>query len=369
MGLDHAWHTGSVPQDKRRGEIRRFKQDPACRLFLSTDSGSVGLNLQAAEVVINLDLPWNPAKLEQRIARAWRKHQTRPVHVFNLVAENSIEHRMLHVLDQKQTLADGVLDGHGDLRAIKLPSGRAAFVERLEAMMGKSESESAARPAPTERLRDDLEAAYGDDLLLVQAHSHAAGRQSLLVVLGTDVALARQDIEQRVARISEADGPPPVVEVLDRGTWATIQRLVAAGDLSFTAAQSRDVHRSPGLDDTGTGEQERRLRRARELFGQADRKSRMAALLATGGFGGEAVAPLAEAGRLALRSVLALDGDESEDDDRAAEAVSERKLLPGELLRAVVPMNGGSTAEDLTARLTATERLIEATRAKLHVTA
>ena len=367
MGLDHAWHTGSVPQDKRRAEIRRFKQDPSCRLFLSTDSGSVGLNLQAAEVVINLDLPWNPAKLEQRIARAWRKHQTRPVHVFNLVAENTIEHRMLHVLDQKQTLADGVLDGRGDLQAIKLPSGRAAFVERLEAMMGKSAAESAARPEPAETLRDDLEAAYGDDLLLVQAHAHAAGRQSLLIVLGTDAAAARQDIERRVAQIGEEDGPPPVVEVLDRHTWSTIQRLVAAGDLSFTAVQSRDVHRSPRLDDTGADERERRLRQARELFGQADRKSRMAALLASGGFGGEAAVPLAEAGGLALRAVLALDGDASEDDDRAAEVVSERGLLPGELLRAVAPMNGGSTAGDLTARLAATERLIEATRARLHV--
>ncbi|MCX7124254.1 MAG: DEAD/DEAH box helicase, partial [Gammaproteobacteria bacterium] len=64
-----SWHTGSVAQHKRREEINRFKNDPACRLFLSTDSGSVGLNLQAANIVINLDLPWNPAKLEQRIAR------------------------------------------------------------------------------------------------------------------------------------------------------------------------------------------------------------------------------------------------------------------------------------------------------------
>ncbi|MGH8472905.1 MAG: DEAD/DEAH box helicase, partial [Gammaproteobacteria bacterium] len=83
--LSYAWHTGSVPQEKRRKEIRRFKDDPGCRLFLSTDAGSVGHNLQAANVVINLDLPWNPAKLEQRIARAWRKHQKRQVQVINLV--------------------------------------------------------------------------------------------------------------------------------------------------------------------------------------------------------------------------------------------------------------------------------------------
>ena len=50
--------------------MKRFKEDPACRLFLATDAGGVGLNLQNASIVINCDLPWNPAKLEQRIARA-----------------------------------------------------------------------------------------------------------------------------------------------------------------------------------------------------------------------------------------------------------------------------------------------------------
>lgn len=136
MGFDFAWHTGSVPQKERRGQINRFKNDPGCRLFLSTDAGSTGLNLQAANVVINLDLPWNPARLEQRIARAWRKHQTRSVSVINLVCEGSIEHRMLALLAQKQQLADGVLDGRGDLKSMALPSGRAALIERLEALMG-----------------------------------------------------------------------------------------------------------------------------------------------------------------------------------------------------------------------------------------
>jgi SNF2 family DNA or RNA helicase len=136
LNIDFALHVGSVPQDKRRREINRFKEDPNCRVFLSSDSGATGLNLQVANVVINLDLPWNPAKYEQRIARAWRKHQKRAVQVINLVCEDSIEQRMIGLLSSKQALADGVLEGIGNLAEMELPSGKGAFLEKLEALMG-----------------------------------------------------------------------------------------------------------------------------------------------------------------------------------------------------------------------------------------
>jgi len=106
-GLGCAWHTGSVPQLRRRAEINLFKNNPDCRVFLSTDAGSTGLNLQNASVVINCDLPWNPARLEQRIARAWRKFQSRPVTVVNLISQDTIEERMLGTLANKQALAQG----------------------------------------------------------------------------------------------------------------------------------------------------------------------------------------------------------------------------------------------------------------------
>ena len=156
LGVEAAWHTGSVPQQRRRAEIVRFKQDPACRLFLSTDSGSVGLNLQVASAVVNVDLPWNPAKLEQRIARAWRKNQTRSVTVVNLVCEDSIEHQILHLLGHKQALADGVLDGQGDLGALKMPSGRAAMIERMEAMMQTHASVAPRILPPEEAVAEEL---------------------------------------------------------------------------------------------------------------------------------------------------------------------------------------------------------------------
>ena len=136
-GIEYAWHTGSVPQPRRRAEILRFREDPECRLFLSSESGGVGLNLQVADTVVNMDQPWNPARLEQRIARAWRKHQTRPVNVINLVSEYTIEHRMLGLLDAKRALAEGVLDQRGDLSEIRLPTGRAAFMERLNEVLDR----------------------------------------------------------------------------------------------------------------------------------------------------------------------------------------------------------------------------------------
>jgi hypothetical protein len=92
LGVESAWHAGSVPHIRRREEIDRFKNDPDCRLFLSTDSGSVGLNPQAASAVVNIDLPWNPAELEQRIARAWRKRPTRSVSVINLRPSDPLRH-------------------------------------------------------------------------------------------------------------------------------------------------------------------------------------------------------------------------------------------------------------------------------------
>jgi len=79
-------------------------------VFLSTDAGGVGLNLQNASAVVNMDLPWNPAVLEQRIGRIHRLGQYQPVRVVNFVAQGTIEHGMLSLLSFKQSLFSGVLD-------------------------------------------------------------------------------------------------------------------------------------------------------------------------------------------------------------------------------------------------------------------
>lgn len=112
--VDFCFLHGGVPSVKRKNLIDRFREDPDCRVFLSTDAGATGLNLQSASLLINLDLPWNPAVLEQRIARIYRLGQANPVQIINMVAKDTIEERMLSTLTFKSNLAAGILDGGED---------------------------------------------------------------------------------------------------------------------------------------------------------------------------------------------------------------------------------------------------------------
>ncbi len=131
-GVGHVLFHGGVPGNKRKELIDRFRDDPDCRVFLSTDAGGVGLNLQFASVVLNMDLPWNPAVLEQRIGRVHRLGQRQPVRVVNFVAQGTIEEGMLGVLKFKQSLFAGVLDG-GEKDVFLGGSRLNKFMETVEA--------------------------------------------------------------------------------------------------------------------------------------------------------------------------------------------------------------------------------------------
>jgi hypothetical protein len=308
LGIGYALHTGKLPQAKRRKEIRRFKEDSDCRLFLSSDSGSTGLNLQIADVVINLDLPWNPAKLEQRIARAWRKHQPRPVQVINLVSEHTIEHRMLHLLDQKRNLAQEVVDGAGEQTEMKMPSGRAAFMERMESLIGshvltthmpKTERSS---EDPLKRLRDDYLFQTGDHLHLLQVHKD---RRTVVAVVDS----ADEAVRGNLQKSANDNFPDSTLELLDRKTFATIQRLIENGVLSLNPAVET-LHQSATVEKSQNKRRKARLEKARQRLRQAERKHDMAQLLAKGGFVVEAVPPLREAVEMSLESVAMLENQD-----------------------------------------------------------
>lgn len=146
-GWGHVLFHGGVPGEQRGTLVDRFHADPDCRVFLSTDAGGVGLNLQhAAPTVINMDLPWNPAVLEQRIGRVHRMGQTRGVQVINFVAQGSIEEGMLSLLAFKKSLFAGVLDG-GEQEVFMNGTRLARFIESVEAA---TTATPGVMPAPEE---------------------------------------------------------------------------------------------------------------------------------------------------------------------------------------------------------------------------
>jgi SNF2 family DNA or RNA helicase len=120
LGIGFVSLHGGVPARNRGALMEKFRRDPECRVFLSTDAGGVGLNLQAASAVINFEPPWNPARLEQRIGRVHRLGQAHPVHVVHLLTEGSIEERVWKTLQLKKSLFAGVFDS---------PTGEVSFAE------------------------------------------------------------------------------------------------------------------------------------------------------------------------------------------------------------------------------------------------
>jgi superfamily II DNA or RNA helicase/predicted nucleic acid-binding Zn finger protein len=120
LGIGFVSLHGGVPSRQRGALIEKFRNDPACKVFLSTDAGGVGLNLQAASAVVNFEPPWNPARLEQRIGRVHRLGQLRPVHVIHMLTSHSIEERVWETLRLKKSLFAGVFDS---------PTGEVSFAK------------------------------------------------------------------------------------------------------------------------------------------------------------------------------------------------------------------------------------------------
>jgi superfamily II DNA or RNA helicase len=306
LRLGYALHTGSVPQLRRRAEIQRFKNDPGCRVFLSTDSGSTGLNLQSASVVINCDLPWNPARLEQRISRAWRKHQSRPVTVMHLVSEGTIEQKMLGTLKAKQALAEGVLDLRGDLGKLTFSGGRQALLSQLQQLLGPSVSRVDAErstPLPVDRslafaqaAREKLDGALvrcDESYPLDGAHS------VLLVVVERNAALWRErlaPLHNELFGEGKWDPLAPVeIEVIDRAMDEALRRLADGGLIkpSTRAVRSLWPAAEQGNGAAPLSEEERQKALAHRQ--QASRKLKMAKLLEGGGLSEEARDALREA--------------------------------------------------------------------------
>ncbi len=163
-GLRAVFFTGAEREAQRTRAIVELHDDPRVRVMFLSDAGGVGLNLQrAASCCVNLELPWNPAVLEQRIGRIHRLGQKRPIDVYNLVNEYGIESRIASILGAKKALFSGLFDGTTD--GVKF-DGATSFMARVKELV---ETPAEEMPAPSARageaLADEVDAeAAGEEL-------------------------------------------------------------------------------------------------------------------------------------------------------------------------------------------------------------
>ena len=132
VGHRSMFFTGAESQRLRTQTLVDFHDDPSATVLFLSDAGGVGLNLQrAASACINIELPWNPAVLEQRIGRIYRLGQTRPIEVYNLVSQGSIEQRIAELVGAKSQLFKGLFDGTSDEIRFERASSFMSDVERV----------------------------------------------------------------------------------------------------------------------------------------------------------------------------------------------------------------------------------------------
>lgn len=231
LGIGFAVLHGGIAGKERRGLLERFRDEGDCRVFLSTDAGGTGLNLQAADTVINLEVPWNPAVLEQRIARVHRMGQHRPVQVFNLVMRDSIEERVLRTLAVKRSLFAEIFTGRNE-EVIFATLGQQAFLQTVRELLGEAKPAETPASAPAgESVADPSQAVVRAGVQLLEALAALLGgaeppsvKANSKEVSGLESFLTTDARKRAVLQL-----PVPSPEMMQRGTAAlrTILRRLA----------------------------------------------------------------------------------------------------------------------------------------------
>ncbi len=155
VGLPFVELSGKVPVNKRQALIDEFTHNPECRVFLSTDAGGTGLNLQAADCVVNFELPWNPAKMNQRIGRVSRIGQkSKCINVVNFICKESIEEKIYAGIQLKTDLFKGVFEGGEDIVEFTREK-RTEMLNQLREMMGEEPELPPRESTPSEEIPED----------------------------------------------------------------------------------------------------------------------------------------------------------------------------------------------------------------------
>jgi len=264
MGLGCVRLHGGIPSDKRGDLMDRFHNDDACQIFISTDAGGTGLNLQCASVLVNLDIPWNPAVLDQRVARVHRLGQKQKVQVLHLVAPDSYEEKVLGLVQGKRNLFDNVVDVDASEDVVGVSKRLAeVLAEDLAGAADEHQTSAIAGREPTaEHAAPEIPGESEPDVSRQQPTVAAAAETGISDEIRHCIAQLQRDFGPRIERILGAKGALLAVldavddtddecaagiskrvpiALIDRRTLKGLQRLGAASP----AAEAESLYEAP----------------------------------------------------------------------------------------------------------------------------
>ncbi|MGH8548191.1 MAG: SNF2-related protein [Methylococcales bacterium] len=260
IGLGCVRLYGGIPSHQRGELIEKFQNDEALQVFISTDAGGTGLNLQSATVLINLDMPWNPAVLDQRIARIHRLGQKQKVQIFLLLAEDSYEQRVASLVKGKRDLFENVVspDATEDVVGVSkkmlqtliddLAAAEPGSIQKTpeapvpvdEFVLEETETGAKKSTRPVEeddsRLRQLIEAIQNRFKARIEQILGSGG--GLLVVLNQ----VENADEESAEDLSRSEVP---VAVIDARTLRSLKRLGESSPI----AQARTLFETKGLEN------------------------------------------------------------------------------------------------------------------------
>ncbi|HEX7669089.1 MAG TPA: C-terminal helicase domain-containing protein, partial [Polyangiaceae bacterium] len=231
--------TGAESPRQRTQSIVEFHDDPRTSVMLLSDAGGVGLNLRhAASACINLELPWNPAVVEQRIGRIHRLGQKSLIDVYNLVTEQGIEARIAALIATKKALFGGLFDGTTDSVRFE---GKGSFLSDVEQLVAPlPDLQVGATPAAN---ADDGTDADADDS---RAAAEPALDAALADELPSETSVSKGTVEAPSVPQTKGDDAPAVTRA-ERTT--DVAELLGALRVTRAADGSVSISASPDAAD------------------------------------------------------------------------------------------------------------------------
>ena len=234
LGLGCVRLFGGIPTHKRGELMDKFQQDDSIQVFISTDAGGVGLNLQSASALINLDMPWNPAVLDQRIARIHRLGQKQKVQIFLLLAEHSYEQQVAKLVKSKRDLFDNVIspDATEDVVGVSKKMLQSVIDDLTGTEQDKTDSQQSTEQKAQDQTIDKTAVAEPQEdnaqvrELIMKIQSSFSVRIERILASGGGLLVVVNQIEagddELSQQLSEAELP---VVVIEAKTLSNLQRL------------------------------------------------------------------------------------------------------------------------------------------------